>query len=181
MSSSETQDDINSNSKDMAAFFILIILSLLIVAGFTVYAVKTIGYVPTCLSATYYLLPKHKVLFRIAMIAAGFLALPAWLEASPENWQFLAFLGCAGLVFIGAAPAFLDHFEGKVHYTATAIAAASAVLWLTFASEWGWIALLGFVLCAIPFVAKKPKNWLFWAEMAVLASTYTGIMISLSL
>lgn len=163
----------------MAAFIILIILSLLITAGFTIYAVKTIDYVPTCLSATYYLLPKHKVLFQIAMIAAGFLALPAWIEASPENWQFLAFLGCAGLVFIGAASAFLDHFEGKVHYTATAIAAASAILWLILASEWGWIPLVAFALCATYFVVKKPRNWLFWAEMAVLASIYTGIIIEL--
>lgn len=163
----------------MAAFFILTFLSLLIIAGFTIYAVKAIGYIPTCLSATYYLLQKHKVLFRIAMIASGFLALPAWLEASPENWQFLAFLGCAGLVFIGAAPAFLDHFEGKVHYTATAIAAASAILWLTLASEWGWIPLVGFVACAIPFVNKMPKNWLFIAEIVVLGATYTGIMIGL--
>lgn len=163
----------------MVAFYILIILSLLIVAGFTVYAVKTIGYVPTCLSATYYLLQKHKVLFRIAMIAAGFLALPAWLEASPDNWQFLAFLGCAGLVFIGAAPGFLDHFEGKVHYIATAIAGASAVLWLIFASKWGWIPLILFSLCGISLTCKKTEKWLFVFECDILLSTYIGIIIGL--
>lgn len=163
----------------MATFIILIALSLLIVAGFTAYAVAAIGGIPTCISATYYLLPKHKGLFQIAMIAGGFLALPAWIEASPDTWQFLSFFGCAGLVFVGAAPAFLDHFEGKVHYTATAIAAAAAILWLILASEWSWIPLAGFALCAIPFFKKMPENWLFIAETVVLASTYTGIMIGL--
>lgn len=162
----------------MAAFIILIALSLLIVAGFTTYAVSLVG-IPTSLSETYYLLPKRKGLFQAAMIAGGFLALPAWIEASPDTWQFLAFLGCAGLIFVGAAPAFLDHFEGKIHYTATAIASAAAIPWLVLASEWGWIPLAGFALCAIPFFKKMPKNWLFIAETAVLASTYTGIIIGL--
>lgn len=157
----------------------LIILSLAVVAGFTAYAVRQIGYVPTCISATYYLLPKRKGLFQSTMVAGGFLALPAWLEASPEAWQFLAFFGSAGLMFIGASPAFLDHFEGKIHYTATAIAALAAILWLVFGSKWGWIPLIGYTLCAIPFIKKMPYNWLFIAEIVVLASTYTGIMIGL--
>lgn len=158
---------------------VLIALSLLIVAGFTLYSISAIGRIPSCLSATYYLLPKHKGLFQAAMIAGGLLALPAWIEASPDTWQFLAFLGCAGLIFLGAAPAFLEKLEGKIHYTATAIAALAAILWLVFGSKWGWIPLVGFTLCAIPFINKMPENWLFIAEIVVLAATYTGVMIEL--
>lgn len=158
---------------------ILFTISLLLILGFTVWACIRIGYMPDCLSRTYYLLPSHGWIFQAAMIAGGIALLPAWLEVSPTAWQFLAFLSCAGIMFVGAAPMFLRKPQTAIHYTATVIAALSAMVWSVFAVSYGWIALTVLLLTATGLTLKLPKKALFLFEMAAFMTVYINILILL--
>ena len=155
---------------------VLTIISLVLLAAYIAYAVKVCG-IPWSISDTYYQLEKHgrnKWLFQIAMILPSFLLLPAWLECSSENIQFLAFLSCGGLIFVGAAPCFKLELDGKVHYTGTVVSGLSAILWIIFSGMW-YIPLITFAVAV--YLIIKYKNWMFWVECAAFLSTYIAVLL----
>lgn len=93
----------------------LLLLSLSIFIIYLSYTLFSIKMMPISLSDTYYQLEKvgkPKWLFQLCMFLASALLLPCWLVISPENIQFLAFLGCGGLLFVSVAPAFKLPLEG---------------------------------------------------------------------
>lgn len=129
---------------------ILVLISLVFLVLYLVYAISVIKSVPWSISDTYYQLEKRgkkKRLFQLAMIVPAMLLLPAWLECSSENTQFLAFLACGGLMFVGAAPCFKLELDGKVHYAATAICGTSAILWTCLSGMW-YIPLIAMLIAA---------------------------------
>lgn len=84
--------------------------------------------VPDMVSSIYYLLGKRGWVFQVVMIAFGMLMMVCLLD-SGRGVQCLAFLACAGLMFVGAAPRFLDESERKVHKTAAITSAIAGLLW----------------------------------------------------
>lgn len=91
----------------------LYLLSLLTLVAYIGYALKVCG-LPALLSDTYYILKeKHRPswLFQLAMVLV-----PVWLELSSGSVQFLSFLACGGLMFVGTAPLFK---EDMVKFRAT--------------------------------------------------------------
>ena len=156
---------------------ILVLISLAFLTLYLVYAISVIKSVPWSISDTYYQLEKRgkkKWLFQLAMIVPAMLLLPAWLECSDENIQFLAFLACGGLMFVGAAPCFKLELDGKVHYAATAICGTSAVLWTCFSGMW-YIPLIAILIAA--GLGLKYRKWMFWIECAALVSTYIAVIL----
>lgn len=157
---------------------ILFVISFLIFAAYVAYAVRLFG-APWSLSDTFYKLAaagRPQWLFQAAMIGCAAMMLPAWLDAAPEGLQFLAFLTCAGVIFIGAAPLFKDeHLEKWVHLVATVVAGLCAFAW-SFAVCWPAPALL---LLAAVIVMSKYRKWVFWAEIAAFASVYLTVFLRL--
>lgn len=156
---------------------LLTIISLILLTAYIAYAVHTCG-IPTSISDTYYQLEKHgrkKWLFQLAMIVPAFLLLPAWLDFSEENIQFLAFLSCGGLMFVGAATLFKMELEGKVHYSATVICGVSALLWTILSGHW-YVPTITLVVAV--FLMIKYKKWLLWLECAAFLSTYLAILLT---
>ena len=156
---------------------ILVLISLAFLTLYLVYAISVIKSVPWSISDTYYQLEKRgkkKWLFQLAMLVPAMLLLPAWLECSDENIQFLAFLACGGLMFVGAAPCFKLELDGKVHYAATAICGTSAVLWTCFSGMW-YIPLIAMLIAA--GLGLKYRKWMFWIECAALVSTYIAVIL----
>lgn len=156
----------------------LYFISLILLAAYITYAVSVCG-VPWSLSDTYYQLKKRNRpawLFQVAMIVPAMLLVPVWIEISPENLQFLAFLACGGLMFVGTAPLFKEEFQSKVHYTGTAISGLAAILWLCLSGMW-WLPAITFAVSGI--IMLKYRKWLFWAEMAAFVCAYVGVLISI--
>lgn len=155
---------------------ILTIISLISLTAYIVYAVRVCG-VPWSLSDTYYQLMKRNRpawLFQPAMIVPAMILLPAWLDCSSESVQFLAFLSCGGMMFVGTAPCFKLKLDGKIHYTATAVCGLSAVLWTCIAGLW-YIPLVCFMTAG--YMIYKLSKPMFWIEMAAFVSTYLAILI----
>lgn len=156
---------------------ILTLISLALLTAYIVYAVCVIKTAPWSLSDTYYQLKKRARpawLFQIAMIVPAMLLMPAWLEQSPEKYQFLAFLSCGGLMFVGTAPCFKLELEGRIHYAATAICGVSAVTWVCLMGMW-YVPVVLFTIALL--LMLKYKKWMFWVEVAAFVSTYVGVLM----
>ena len=156
----------------------LYLLSLIILTTYIVYAVSVCG-VPWSLSDTYYQLKKRNRpawLFQMAMIIPAMLLMPVWIDRSTDDLQFLAFLSCGGLMFVGSAPLFKEEFQGRVHYTGTVIAGLATILWVCLSGMW-YLPAVAFPVAGI--IMLKYRKWLFWAEMAAFICAYAGVLIVL--
>lgn len=164
---------------------ILIILSMsviLIYVGVMVFKTKEIPY---SISDTYYSL-EHKLWFGFTMTATAILLIPALLSATPERYQFTAFLMCGALLFVGAAPNFKAGMDRPVHIVFTTIAVLNSQIWVALTQPYlllvwiAWILYVGVRLKQVwdgdllhSFVLCKP---LFWAEVIAFGMVYAGVM-----
>lgn len=167
----------------------LLIISFLVIAAYTAaVCVKQKG-VPYSISATFYKL-QHPYWFMAAMWATAGLLMPAALETGKSGTEFLAFLACAGMIFVGAAPNFREELEGKVHMLGAVVCVVASQLWVAFNCWWVlipvWLAFIVYTVIGMSkrvsdsiwqdFVSTKP---MFWCEIAALAATYIVIMFRL--
>lgn len=171
----------------------LIIISLVIFLTYLIVTYVWFG-IPYSISDTYYKLERRRKglgwLFTAMCWSVGGLLLPALLEITPVSYQFTAFLACAGLLFVGAAPQFKLSLTGAVHYGSAAVCVIFSQIWIACTPAW-WILLpvwIGFILYIlygvlrysdffrgnIYFIESKP---MFWAEVAALGATYVTIFI----
>ncbi len=165
----------------------LVIISLLVIASYTAaVCIKQKG-IPYSISATFYKL-KHSYWFMAAMWSTAGLLMPAVLDISKPGTEFLAFLACAGMIFVGAAPNFKEEMEGKVHMSGAVICVVASKLWVGCTSIWWvlipvWIGFAGYILYGlfkhsdffrgnIYFIQSKP---MFWCEVGALATTYITV------
>lgn len=156
----------------------LYIISLIVLTIYIMYAVRMCG-VPWSLSDTYYQLNKRgrpAWLFQMAMIIPAMLLMPVWIDRSTDDLQFLAFLSCGGLMFVGSAPLFKEEFQGRVHYTGTVIAGLATILWVCLSGMW-YLPAVAFPVAGI--IMLRYRKWLFLAEMAAFVYAYAGILISI--
>ena len=84
--------------------------------------------VPDMVSTIYYLLGKRGWVFQLVMMLFGAMMMVCLLD-SGLGMPCLAFFACAGLMFVGAAPRFLDENERKIHKTAAITSAMASVAW----------------------------------------------------
>lgn len=83
---------------------------------------------PEMMSSIYYMLGKKGWVFQVVMIMFGMLMMICLLDSGLGE-QCLAFLACAGLMFVGAAPRFLEQGERSVHKGAAIVSAVASVAW----------------------------------------------------
>lgn len=164
----------------------LMIISMLIIATYTVaVCVKQKG-VPYSISATFYKLDHPYWFMAIMWLTVGLL-MPAVLEVSKPGTEWLAFLACAGMFFIGAAPNFKDSFEGSIHEIGAILCLVGSQAWVAGNCPWClmvWIAYVGYTVAIMvrnendsiisDFLHTKP---MFWIEVTALTSTYLSLLI----
>ena len=140
--------------------------------------------VPKSLSMTYYLFKERenvlKFLFPSMMTLLTFFLMPAWLDMSEGSpFQFLAFFSAAGILFVGAAPAFKESdMENVVHQFSDYFAAATAIAWICLVTPYWYVVLIVLgVIAAIAIVTKTWKTgYIYWLEMVAFVSTFISII-----
>ena len=142
----------------------LIILTVCLVL-YLAYVVK--GGVPKSLSATYYQLGNAGWLFQLLMLLLSFGLFPIWSELSDDSWEFLCFLGCGGLLLVGASPLFKLPLESEVHHYSAYVCGASIILWQILEGLWDWV-LLSAVICLVGYIRYGKLTW--WAECMLMLS-----------
>lgn len=129
--------------------------------------------IPKSISETYYLLGKMGWLFQVTLFSVAFLVVPTLIDMSSEGTRFLAFLACAGLAFVGAAPLFKRKLDGKVHYISASICCIGLVLWQVFNACWV-VPLICFVAILPPMLFDGKRMW--WLEIATIVSAYVSLI-----
>lgn len=147
-----------------------IILSV-VYLGCAIYKLKNI---PESISGTSYIWETncdhkqwHKAhLFSLyCALVAGMVFWP-WIKITPEYWQFICFLGCAGIMMAGVTPFFKDKYQSLIHYSGGAIIALSWISWMLIMQQYMIIVGSGLTIGACCIV--KPKSWVFWFEVVGL-------------
>lgn len=150
------------------------------IAVFVVYIVAVLAKfgIPKSVSDTYYLWTGtitdqtsefvkgiKKSVFTIFLYLVGFLAVPLWIEITPNvNYQFLAFVGAAALAFVGAACMFKQGLTKQVHYASAGIWAACSIAWAVLVGQWVWVPV-ALVAAIFAWLLNKRKNITFWLEI----------------
>ena len=165
--------------------YVVRMISFLLWAGFLLLAAIRFG-IPDMMSDVYYQLQgctgsevigdKHKRnygwVFTAVMVASAILMLIPMLD-SGSGIQCLAFLGCAGLMFVGFVPRYLDSSEHIIHKTAAITAAIGCVGWCSSVNLAPTLLLAIAVLIIYFHTAKNPKTvGYYWAEIAAFLDVY---------
>lgn len=134
--------------------------------------------VPDMVSSIYYMMDKHGWVFQVYIIMFAALMMVCLLD-SGLGVQCLAFLSCAGLMFVGAAPRFLDESERKVHKTAAIVSAVASVGWCLTVDWKIVVALLGWYAVYWACRSEDDHPW-FMAEITavwmVLLTYWNGVV-----
>lgn len=134
--------------------------------------------VPDMVSSIYYMMDKHGWVFQVYIIMFAALMMVCLLD-SGLGVQCLAFLSCAGLMFVGAAPRFLEVSDRKVHKTAAIVSAAASVGWCLTVNWMIVVALLGWYAVYWACRSEDDHPW-FMAEITavwmVLLSYWSGVV-----
>ncbi len=126
--------------------------------------------IPEMVSSIYYLLGKSGWVFQVVMMSVGMLMMMCLLDCE-KGVQCLAFLACGGLMFVGAAPRFMNEDRG-VHKAAATICAMAGISWCLSANFIMTIAAIVAYVIGIVCVKKLRKYALFIAEVAAIGWTF---------
>lgn len=126
--------------------------------------------VPEMVSSIYYLLGKSGWVFQVVMMSVGMLMLMCLLDCE-KGIECLAFLACGGLMFVGAAPRFMNEDRG-VHKAAATICAMAGVGWCLSANFIMTIAAIVAYVIGIAYIKGLRKYTLFIAEVAAIGWTF---------
>ncbi len=162
---------------------ISMIIATVIFVAYDAVAIVLFG-IPESLSNTYYLY-KEKCnkgwLFCLMMYLVVALMMPAWISLSEgSNFQFLAFLAPASIMFVGTAPRFKDsQLESRVHTISAIIAAACSLLWVAFVTPYWWVMLIwfGFIALTAILTSSYKTCLVYWLEQVAFGSTFTAAIL----
>lgn len=162
---------------------ISIIVATFIYVVYNAIAIAIFG-VPESLSNTYYLWREKNGkgwLFCLMMYLVVALMMPAWISLSEgSNFQFLAFLAPASIMFVGLAPKFKDgDLENKVHIYSAIIAAACSLLWVALVTPYWWVMLiwLGFIALTSVLTSSYKTAYVYWLEQVAFGSTFSAAIM----
>lgn len=177
--------------------YLLSIISFLLLGGYLTLTAMRFG-IPAMVSDTYYqlqhttgseIVPFAKSrnfgwLFSVVMLATAFTMLICILDTG-KGIQPFAFLGCAGLAFVGCAPNYLEKDEYKVHKWGAVIAALGCIGWGLSVCWWVTIIIAvayALYLAATNFFKAANSIWYisrnvefhpwYWAEVAAFMDLY---------
>ena len=126
---------------------------------------------PTMISEIYYGMGRS-LLLPCLLVALALSFLPVMLDLCGQQW--LAFLTCMGLAFVGAAPAYLSQGDRSVHKGAAILAAVAGTLWC-MTMEPCVVAVAA--LMAIIATLTDRRCWLFWCEVCAMSSVAATVAL----
>ena len=147
----------------------LSIIAALLFVVMLIVVIKKCG-IPEMVSSIYYLLGKSGWVFQVVMMSVGMLMLMCLLDCE-KGVQCLAFLACGGLMFVGAAPRFMNEDRG-VHKAAATICAMAGIGWCLSANFIMTIAAIVAYVIGIAYIKRLRKYALLVAEVAAIGWTF---------
>lgn len=162
--------------------------AFLLLSGYLLLSALRFG-IPNMVSDTYYQLQdcegslviggekrrNYGFVFTIIMLVTAFLMTICLLD-SGKGIQCLAFIGCAGLAFVGVAPNYLDKNESRIHKSGAIVAAVGCIGWCLTVDVFPTLIIsLLYTLALLKTHIKHP--W-YWAEVAGFLDVFLTYWIS---
>ncbi len=168
---------------------ILSVISAVLLFGYLLAMACRHG-IPDMVSDTYYQLGKHGWLFTAVLTASALMMMIAILD-SGRGLQAAAFIGTAGLVFVGFAPNYLSQDEYHVHKGAAILSALGCVAWCLSVNIWPTLIIAAlYLLYHTAYTVRKAAEmpyWMpsigspwhpwYWAEVACFADVFGSYWI----
>ena len=160
----------------MNTYFILTTIAVAVLTIYTAALCLAERQIPPSLSASVFYLPRAGAILWLAVIATVVFCLaPVLIAVSSPNTQFLAFIACAGLLFVGGCPLVKDKTDltYKIHVAGAVTCAICANL-LIITNHW-WLMFLWIPWLFWFIWVTKDRPWTtqtFWAEMTCFYSTF---------
>lgn len=126
---------------------------------------------PTMISEIYYGTGRS-LLMPCLLVALALSFLPVMLDLGGQQW--LAFLTCMGLAFVGAAPAYLSQGERSVHKGAAILSAVAGTLWCMTMEP--CVVAVAALMAIIASLADR-RCWLFWCEVCAMSSVAATVVL----
>lgn len=126
---------------------------------------------PTMISEIYYGTGRSW-LMPCLLVALALSFLPIMLDLGGQQW--LAFLTCMGLAFVGAAPAYMSQGERSVHKGAAILAAVAGTLWCMTMEP--CVVAVAAIMAIIATLTDR-RCWLFWCEVCAMSSVAATVVI----
>ena len=126
---------------------------------------------PTMISEIYYGMGRS-LLLPCLLVALALSFLPVMLDLGGQQW--LAFLTCMGLAFVGAAPAYLSQGDRSVHKGAAILSAVAGTLWCMTMDP---CVVAVAALMAIIATLTDRRCWLFWCEVCAMSSVAVTVVL----
>lgn len=150
----------------MTIFTIIAILLFLVVLAIGLLSDEEF----TCLSDAYYTM---RTCFFPAMSLMAVCTLVPALTITPEPFEFLAFLMCGLIAFVGVAGDYKgDEDKRKIHVISADISAICSIAWTTVVCPWSLLWLI----IAIPAVVDK-KMRILYMELACFGMVFTSLLV----
>lgn len=134
--------------------------------------------VPKSISDTHYLWQGEAEalghLFTLVLWVVAFTLLPVMLEHSTEGNQWLAFISCGALAFVGAASEFKEALTHNVHYGAAYVWAVASVIWSILNASPVPLCI-GVFVGILGYILDNGKDKTFWEEIACIVCLMTSI------
>ena len=126
---------------------------------------------PTMISEIYYGTGRS-LLLPCLLVALALSFLPTMLDLGGQQW--LAFLTCMGLAFVGAAPAYLSDGERPVHKGAAIMSALAGTLWCMTMEP--CVVAVAAIMAIIATLTDR-RCWLFWCEVCAMSSVAATVVL----
>jgi hypothetical protein len=144
--------------------------------------------VPASVSETFYLLTKGRRWLFTAFCWGVSIIIAPWLDATPESWQFLAFLAVGGLCFVGTAAEFKEDIVAKVHFAGAGVCVVASQLWIFIVTGFWWLSLVCLATaggaCFVLWRRASCKagwpqfaNVIFWVEAWAFVSLFASLIL----
>lgn len=126
---------------------------------------------PTMISEIYYGTGRSW-LMPCLLVALALSFLPIMLDLGGQQW--LAFLTCMGLAFVGAAPAYMSQGERSVHKGAAILSAVAGTLWCMTMEP--CVVAVAAIMAIIATLTDR-RCWLFWCEVFAMSSVAATVVL----
>lgn len=170
----------------MIAFFIVSLLVILAYVGGIVWRYG----VPASISESYYLLPKNlgKPLFYGFCVLTALPLMIYWFDITKDQPdQFLVFLACVPLAFVGVSGAFKEGGPtARMHFLSASLCAVFSQIWIAL-HGWFWIGsvallvialVLSRLLTGVDHTGRRVSPWLFFVEIAAFLAIYIAVLFN---
>lgn len=151
---------------------LLLVIATVVTIFYVLYVSADRDGLPESLSATYYNLKEDGWLFQALCIGMAFGLLPIWIEACCGEYEYLPFLACGSLGFVGIAPSFKLKLEGMIHYSAAVVCCVSAILWLLLSGNYP-IVIWWSGICLMLYL--QFGRWCWWLEVGVIGGVISAL------